>query len=318
MKLGFIMDPLEAVNIHADTTFAFMDAALKRGHEIYYIRMQDMRFDRTRVYSLMTPCRVQRVEGDHYTWLDKPQYRAMGELDIIFMRKDPPFDTAYLHATHYLNLVESEGTLVVNRPRGLQLANEKLFALNFTDALPETIVSSDAEHILSFMKDVGGRCILKPIDGHGGEGIFMLKEGDRNNKVIIETMTHHGAERVMCQGYIEAVREGDKRIIMLNGKPLGGVLRVPLEDDHRGNMHVGGTVRKTDLTPRDLEICDAVGPILEREGLWFVGLDVIGDYLTEINVTSPTGIQEISRLNGIDGADQVIAWAEQKRQEGQG
>ena len=313
MKIGFVMDPIEQVNIDADTTFAFMFAAAQRGHEIYYIPMQSIRVQARRVHALTTRCTVHREAHRHYEPLEASSWQPMGELDVVFMRKDPPFDVAYLHATHYLQLVEQEGTLVVNKPRGLQLANEKLFALNFPDALPQTIVSAQADHILDFVEQVGGKAILKPIDGHGGSGIFMLESQDRNNNAIIETMTRDGSEKVMCQAYIPAARKGDKRIILLDGVPLGGILRVPQEHDHRGNIHVGGTVERAELTPRDLEICAMVGPRLREEGLWFVGLDVIGDFLTEINVTSPTGIQEMSRLNGVDGAGEVIAWAESMR-----
>lgn len=307
------MDPIEQVNIDGDTTFAFMFSAAQRGHEIYYIPMQSMRVQASRVHALMTRCAIRREEGRHYEPLAPASWEPLGDMDVVFMRKDPPFDVAYLHATHYLQLVEQEGTLVVNKPRGLQLANEKLFALNFPKALPETIVSAQADHILEFVEHVGGKAILKPIDGHGGAGIFMLESQDRNNNAIIETMTRDGHEKVMCQAYIPAARKGDKRIIMLDGIALGAILRVPQEHDHRGNMHVGGTVERTDLTPRDKEICAMVGPRLREEGLWFVGLDVIGDYLTEINVTSPTGIQEMSRLNGVDGAGEVISWAESAR-----
>lgn len=313
MKIGFVMDPIEQVNINADTTFAFMVAAAQRGHEIYYIPMQSLRVQSGRVHALLTPCAVRREVGRHYEPLAASSWEPLGDMDVVFMRKDPPFDVAYLHATHYLQLVEQEGTLVVNKPRGLQLANEKLFALNFPDALPQTIVSAQADHILDFVSQVGGRAILKPIDGHGGEGIFMLESGNRNNNAIVETMTRSGREQVMCQAYIPEARAGDKRIIMLDGIALGGIMRVPQENDHRGNIHVGGTVQRADLTPRDMEICAMVGPRLREEGLWFVGLDVIGEYLTEINVTSPTGIQEMSRLNDVDGAGEVIAWAETMR-----
>ena len=312
MKMGFIMDPIEQVGVFADTTFAFMLAAQARGHEVYDLRMADLAFDRGQVHSVLRPCQVRQVPGDHYTH-GPARYSPLAELDVVFMRKDPPFDVAYLHATHYLALVEAQGTLVVNRPRGLQLANEKLFTLYFQDLMPKSVITRDAKRIMEVVEELGGQCIVKPIDGHGGEGIFMLSKGDRNAKAIIEALTRHGQEAIICQEYLPAIRQGDKRIIMLNGQPLGGVLRVPREDDHRGNMHVGGQAHKAELTPRDLEICAAVGPRLVQEGLYFVGLDVIGDHLTEINVTSPTGIQEMSRLNGIDGADQVIAWAEQRR-----
>ncbi len=312
MRVAFVMDPIEDVNIDADTTFALMFAAQARGHEVFYVRMQDMEARSNEAWTLAQACTVRREHGNHYT-LELAENYALHSFDVIFMRKDPPFDIRYLHAAHLLELAEDLGALVVNKPTGLRIANEKLYALHFPGAIPKTMVSKRKEEVRAFAASEGGKCIIKPLDGHGGEGVFLLDLEDRNAGALLEVMTRHETEYLMCQAYIPAARKGDKRILMLDGEPMGAILRVPQESDNRGNIHVGGTVEKTELTPRDLEICQMVGPRLKKDGLYFVGLDVIGDYLTEVNVTSPTGIQEMSRLNGVDGPDQVIQWAEQKR-----
>jgi glutathione synthase len=308
MRMGFIMDPIERVNIDADTTFALMMAAQEAGHEVYYLRMQELEARTSRVWAPMARCTLRRVAGDHVT-LEPWEVAAVDELDVVFMRKDPPFDIAYLHAVQLLDLAERHGALVVNRPRGLERANEKLYTLQFEGYTPETLITRSKARVLEFLREVGGKCILKPVDGHGGAGVMMLDEADRNLQAIIEVSSRNGEEQVICQRYVPAARVGDKRILMLDGEPLGAILRIPREDDHRGNIHVGGRVARSELTPRDREIAAAVG-------LWFVGIDVLGDYLTEVNVTSPTGIQEMSRLDGVDYSAQVIAWAEERRRAG--
>lgn len=309
MKIGFVMDPLESVNIDADTTFAFMLAAQARGHEVYYLRQEDLAAEGDTAFGVMQACRVQRVAGAHYT-LDAPAYTALHTLDAILMRKDPPFDINYLHAAHLLELAEEKGTFVLNKPNGLRAANEKLYALHFPELIPDTIVTHRAERVLEFLAAHDGRCIIKPVDGHGGAGIFLLEAGDKNLNALLEVSTDLGRRRIICQSYIPEIRQGDKRILVLNGEPLGAILRVPTEAEHRGNIHVGGRVQKVELTARDREICAQVGPRLRRDGIWFSGLDVIGDYLTEVNVTSPTGIQEMSRFDGVDGAGAVIEFVE--------
>lgn len=312
MRIVFVMDPLANVDIDADTTFAFMLAATQRGHVVYYTRQRDL-FARGDVAgAVVQRADVRRVHGDHFT-LHDPERVDLGDFDVVFQRTDPPFDIDYLHAVHILELAEERGTLVVNKPSGLRAANEKLYALHFVDVIPDTLVASGKEEILAFAAEQGGRCILKPVDGHGGEAVFLLDVDDRNKNALIEVMTAHGTRRAICQRYLPDARHGDKRIIMLDGEPLGAILRVPRADEHRGNIHVGGTVEKTELTPREREICAAVGPRLRADGLWFVGLDVIGDHLTEVNVTSPTGIQEMSRLDDVDGAGAVIEWMERRR-----
>ena len=313
MKMAFIIDPIAQFNVEADTSFAFMLAAQQRGHEVWITSSEELSAEGSRAYATLRPCHdLQRVQGEHYR-LGEPVRLGLDEMDVIFMRKDPPFDVAYLHACHLLELAERRGALVVNRPTGLRVANEKLFALHFEAQIPRTLVTRSLGEVHEFLRQEGGRCVIKPVDGHGGEGVFVLEEGDRNLNALLEMATRGGRDYLICQSYLPGAREGDKRILMLDGEPMGAIMRVPREDEHRGNIHVGGRVEKTTLSEADRSICEAVGPMLSQAGLWFVGLDVIGGRLTEVNVTSPTGIQEMSRLDGVDGAGQVIAWAEDRR-----
>lgn len=309
MQIAFVMDPVDKVNIHADTTFAFMLAAQARGHQVFYVRPEDLMARGDEAWATLYPCSVRRVAGNHVT-LGAPVQRALHTLDALWMRKDPPFDVAYLYEVALLELAEEKGCLVINKPRGLRDANEKLYALHFAPVIPETIVTGDAHRIKDFVREHGDRAVLKPLGGHGGSGIFVAETGDRNLNAMIEVSTDHGRRPIMCQAYLPEARHGDKRIIMLNGQPLGAILRVPMDEEHRSNLHVGGSAVQTTLTERDRQICELVGPRLVADGLWFVGLDVIGGRLTEVNVTSPTGIQEMSRLDGMDGPDRVMAWME--------
>ena len=307
MKMGFVMDPIDGVNVEADTTFDLMLAAQAQGFEIFYIRPQDLSCEGDEAWAKMQAVQVRRDPGDKVTYGQKC-YQALHDLDCLWLRKDPPFDTDYLHEVNIAELAQRKGCLVLNEPRGLRAANEKLYALHFPEVIPDTLVTSDAVRIKEFIDEQGGQAVLKPLSGHGGEGIFVASAGDRNLNAMIEVSTDAGKIPVMCQQYLPAAREGDKRIIVLDGEPLGAILRVPREEEHRSNIHVGGRVVKTTLTEREREICEIVGPRLVEDGLYFVGLDVIGGYLTEINVTSPTGIQEMSRLDGVDGSGQVIEW----------
>lgn len=311
LRIAFIMDPIQNVLIDKDTTFAFMLEAQKRGHQIAYVEMHDMFIDKTKPMAHTRLIELRREEDNHFTFLGET-VEPLGGFDAIFMRKDPPFDIAYLHATQLLDLAQNEGAVVLNNPNGLRAANEKLFALNFSSVIPATLVSQEPQRLKAFMQEIGGEMIIKPIDGHGGAGVFHLHRQDRNLNSLLETSTRGGKEAIIAQQYLPAVRQGDKRLIVLNGEPLGGTLRVPREDEHRGNIHVGGTCVKADITPRDREICDIVGPRLRQEGLYFVGLDIIGEYLTEVNVTSPTGVQEIDVLDNVCLEAKVIAFAEQK------
>lgn len=307
MKMGFVMDPIDGVNVEADTTFDLMLAAQRKGFDVFYIRPEQMSCEDDEAWAPVQAVTVRRDADDKVSY-GPITYAALHSLDCLWLRKDPPFDTAYLHEVNMAELAQQKGCLVLNEPRGLRGANEKLYALNFPEAIPATVVTANSERIKEFIDEQGGRAVLKPLNGHGGEGIFVLDSGDRNLNAMIEISTQAGRDPVMCQAYLPAARQGDKRIIMLHGEPLGAILRVPSEKEHRGNIHVGGVVQKTTLTERERQICALVGPRLVADGLHFVGIDVIGDHLTEVNVTSPTGIQEISRLDGIDGAGQVMDW----------
>ncbi|MGA1285168.1 MAG: glutathione synthase, partial [Prochlorothrix sp.] len=255
------------------------------------------------------------LQGDRWQvpnpWyhLGEAQDLSLGAMDAVFMRKDPPVTIPYLYATYVLDAVDPEQTLVLNAPQGLRSANEKMYALQFAEVIPETIVSSQKASIIEFVNQQG-RAVLKPLGGKAGEGILFLEPDDRNLNSLIEISTHQGQVPVMVQTYLPEAKAGDKRIIVLHGEPIGAVNRVPTGKEFRGNMAVGGRVEAAPLTERDREICAAVAPALRRDGLYFVGLDVIGGYLTEVNVTSPTGIREIDRLDGVRLGDQVIAWLE--------
>lgn len=316
MRFAFIMDPIHNVLIDKDTTFVFMLESQARGHEVWFLEMRDLFVHRSRAMGRARRIELRRELGNHFTFHGETT-EPLGQFDAVFMRKDPPFDVAYLHATQVLDLARQDGAFVMNNPAGLRAANEKLFALNFPSVIPPTLVSQDAQRIKAFLEELGGEMIIKPVDGHGGFGIFYGHRDDRNMNSLIETMTHEGREPIIAQQYIPEVRQGDKRLIMLNGAPLGCTLRVPRADEHRGNIHVGGTCVKAEITARDREICREVGPRLRQEGLYFVGLDIIGDYLTEVNVTSPTGVQEINTLNGVKLETQVIEFVERQVEEQQ-
>jgi len=256
-------------------------------------------------------CDVRRAT-DHYTFLDDGAEMSLDAFDAIFMRKDPPADANYLYATMMLSLADSHRTFVMNSPAGLREANEKLYALNFPSVIPPTLVTYEIARLKVFMEEQGGEMVVKPLDGHGGEGVFVLARGDRNINAILETATRFETRPIMAQRYIAEVRKGDKRLIVLDGEPLGCTLRVPMAAEHRGNIHVGGTCVKAEVTARDREICRVLKPRLQRDGLYFVGLDVIGDFVTEINVTSPTGVQEIDRLDVANLEARVIDFVESR------
>jgi glutathione synthase len=251
-------------------------------------------------------------ETPHFCFLDDGAQYPLEHFDAIFMRKDPPADAAYLYATMLLSLTGRSHTFILNEPAGLREANEKLYSLNFPDAIPPTIVTYEIARLKQFMGEQGGEMIVKPLDGHGGEGVFYAHSGDRNLNAILETVTRFETRPIMGQRYIREIRDGDKRLIVLNGEPLGCTLRVPRDDEHRGNIHVGGNCVKAEVTERDREICRMLRPRLERDGLYFVGLDIIGRYLTEVNVTSPTGIQEIDRLDEVNLEAKVIDFVESR------
>ena len=311
MRFVFVMDTLDRVSPDKDTTFAFIEAAQARGHESLHALVSDLGVRRGRTFARVRPVTIHD---------DAPRIRLSGPVheleldhaDVVFIRKDPPFDRAYSYATLLLEHARG-GPLIVNDPRGLRDANEKLYALNFSEWMPRTIVTADRDAIFGFVDEVGGAAVIKPLDGAGGVGVMKLARADKNARAIADVVTYEGKRLAMVQEFLPSVTEGDKRILLLEGEPLGAILRVPRADDIRSNIHVGGNVVPCELTPREHELIRAIAPRLIRDGLHFVGLDVIGEHLTEVNVTSPTGIQELGRFTGTSPADKVIAWAEQKR-----
>lgn len=317
MKLAFIIDPIEGLDPGHDSSVALMEAAQQRGHEVWITAMASLRVQAGQGWATLQPVQIEPVslQGDRWQvptpWyhLGETQDLSLGAMDAVFMRKDPPVTIPYLYATYVLDAVDPEQTLVLNAPQGLRSANEKMYALQFAEVIPETMVSSQKASIIEFVNQQG-RAVLKPLGGKAGEGILFLEPDDRNLNSLIEISTHQGQVPVMVQTYLPEAKAGDKRIIVLHGEPIGAVNRVPTGKEFRGNMAVGGRVEAAPLTERDREICATVAPALRRDGLYFVGLDVIGGYLTEVNVTSPTGIREIDRLDGVRLGDQVIAWLE--------
>jgi glutathione synthase len=310
LKIGFVMDPIEKINIDKDTTFVLMLEAQQRGHQIYFMEVDDL-FTRSGT-PFARHRRIQLARAVPHFQLAQFDTGALADLDVVLMRKDPPFDMKYFFATHLLSLIDESKCFVMNTPKGLREANEKLYALRFPEQIPQTLVSSDIDRLKAFMDELGGEMIVKPLDGCGGSGVFYLNQQDRNTSSILEAATDNGRRLIMGQRYLPEIRQGDKRIIVLNGQPLGAVLRVPLESETRGNIHVGGQCVRTELTARDREICEALSSLLITDGLYFVGLDVIGNFLTEVNVTSPTGIQEINALDGVRLESNVIDFVEEQ------
>jgi glutathione synthase len=298
LAVAIQMDPIDTINIDADSTFALALEGQKRGHALYHYLPQALTLRGGRLYARGRALEVFRRYGNHHRFGEFEEIDLAG-LDVILMRQDPPFDMAYITATHLLELLPDSGPLVVNDPASVRNAPEKLFVLRFKELMPPTLLTLDKEEIGAFWQEHGD-IILKPLFGNGGAGVFRLRLGDENLNSLLEMYALVHREPVMVQRYLPEVRQGDKRVILVEGEARGAVLRVPPEGEARANLHVGGRAVKTELTRRDREICDAIGPTLREQGLVFVGIDVIGDYMTEINVTSPTGIQEIARLDGVD------------------
>lgn len=309
LTIGFLMDPLETVRVDHDSTFALMLEAQKRGHRVLYFEQGWLRFNGRCAEARMRHVTVRREPGRHFDVLDEAA-RPLSELDVLFLRKDPPVDAEFLHATQLVELCQGRKPVYINDPTGIRDANEKLFALRYPDLMPDTRITRELPVLLDFIARNEQGTILKPIDGFGGKGILFLSKGDRNARSAVELLTQGGREAVVAQAYIPESRLGDKRIILVDGEPVGGVLRVPSGDDHRGNMAAGGTPHKAVLTARDLEICERLKPELRKRGLLLVGIDVLGDYLTEVNVTSPTGLVEANHLDGVCVEARVLDVAE--------
>jgi len=307
---AFVMDPIESVSIDEDTTFALMLEAQRRGHEVLYVDPAELAVAEGRPVARVTPVSLRREHGNHVDKLASRLAVLDEEVDVAFQRVDPPVDADYIAATQILDLCRR--TLVLNAPRAVLAFNEKLFALRYADLMPETIVTRRAAELRDFQAKMGGRIVVKPLDGKGGEGIFQLLDGDLNLGSILEQVTSFDTRWAMGQQFVPEVSEGDKRILLLEGELLGALLRVPPEGDLRANLHVGGRALKTEITPADRVIVERIAPDLKAQGLFFVGIDVIGGKLTEINVTSPTGMQEIDRLDGVCLETQVIERVEEK------
>lgn len=312
MRFVFVMDTLDRVNHLKDTSFAFIRAAERRGHESFHCLPRDLSVRGGEVFATTHPVRITD-ELPHIALLreqGKVELPLAG-VDAVFIRKDPPFDQAYLYATLLLEHARNK-TLIINDPRGLRDANEKLYAMNFQEWTPRTIVTADRDQIHAFVAHVGGLAVIKPLDAAGGAGVIQLRKDDKNVRAIVDLLTNEGERLAMVQAFLPQVSVGDKRVLLLDGEPLGAILRVPRGDDIRSNIHAGGSVVPTDLTARELDLVRSIAPRLRQDGLFFVGLDVIGEHLTEVNVTSPTGIQELSRFVGQDKAETVIEWTEKR------
>lgn len=310
MQIAFILDPLPSLQVQHDTSVALMMALQQRGHTIFGLEIADLWIQAGQAQGQLRQLELDLKADPWYRVVAKVSTH-LNDLDAIWMRKDPPVDTAYLYATHILDLVDPTRTLVLNHPAGLRSANEKIFALQFRAWTPRTVVSSQAAVLKQFLA-TEQKAVLKPLGGKGGEGILILNTGDPNLNSLIEISTQSGRIPVMIQEYLPQAQAGDKRILLLDGDPIGAVNRLPGQGDFRGNIAAGGSVQKTTITEQEKALCANLAPVLRAEKLYFVGIDVIGEKLTEINVTSPTMIQEISQLEGISLADQVAVWLEGK------
>ncbi|BAZ28750.1 glutathione synthetase [Cylindrospermum sp. NIES-4074] len=318
MKLAFIIDPIHQLDPCHDTSVALMEAAQILGHEVWVTQANLLSVMEGKAWAVLQRVELVPVQLVDGRWIAaSPWYRlsdrsltSLETMDAVFMRTDPPVNDSYLYATYILDYVDQNQTLVINSPSGIRGANEKMYALQFTEVIPETIVSADKEFIRRFV-EAKGATILKPLGNKAGEGILFLQSGDRNFNSIVELSTHQGRVPVMVQTYLPQAKEGDKRIILLNGEPIGALNRLSSGSDFRNNMATGGTVAQTPITPQEQKICAQLAAKLRQDGLIFVGIDVIGGYLTEVNVTSPTGIREIDRLDSTHLGHQVIQWVEQ-------
>ena len=310
MKIAFQMDPIGPIDIAADSTFRLAEEAQARGHDLFYYTPDKLTWQMGRVVAHGHSLEGRRKKGDHFTLGDAREL-DLSEMDVIWLRQDPPFDMGYITTTHLLEQL-SDRVMVVNDPFWVRNSPEKLLVLRFPDLTPPTVIARDLATLKAF-KDAHGDIILKPLYGNGGAGVFRLGESDRNLASLHELFAGINREPLIAQKYLPAVSKGDKRVILVDGEPVGAINRVPLAGETRSNMHVGGRPEKVALTERDLEICAAIGPLLRERGQIFVGIDVIGDWLTEINVTSPTGIQELERFDDINVAGRIWDVIEAKR-----
>jgi len=303
LSVAVQMDHIAGINIAGDTTFALMLEAARRGHRLFHLTPDRLSLRDRRVEALIEPVTVRDVAGDHYE-LGDGEVTDLSTMDVVLLRQDPPFDMAYISSTHLLERIHPK-TLVVNDPVSVRNAPEKIFVTLFPELMPPTLISRDRDAIRRFRKEQGD-IIIKPLYGNGGAGVFRLAEGDQNLSALLEIFEAAYPEPYVIQRYLPEVRRGDKRILLVEGEAVGAINRVPAADETRSNIHVGGKAEPCELTRRDIEICERIGPELKARGLVLVGIDVIGDWLTEINVTSPTGVREVARFGGADIA--ALTW----------
>ena len=304
LRVAFQMDPMESVDINADTTFALAEAAQERGYELFEYGPDYLSYDEGRVLARAKPMTVTRDENDHVHFGPRKLLDLATAVDVIWMRQDPPFDMSYITAAHLLERLKGD-TLVVNDPEWVRSCPEKILPLDYPELMPETLITRDRQSLDAFRekhKDI----ILKPLFGNGGAGVFLVRAGDSNYSSLLEMFMESSREPVIAQAFLKDVTNGDKRIILIDGEAVGAINRIPQEGETRSNMHVGGEAVPTELTESDLKICKAIGPMLKERGQILVGIDVIGDKMTEINNTSPTGVQELKRFSGVDAA--ALAW----------
>ena len=303
-RVAFQMDPMETVDINADTTFALAEVAMARGMTLYEYGPEHLAYNEGRIEAYARPMTVRREAGNHVSFESRRKIDLETDIDVVWMRQDPPFDMAYITAAHLLERLKGK-TLVVNDPEWVRSCPEKILPLDYPDLMPETLITRSKDAIDAFRakhQDI----ILKPLFGNGGEGVFLVKAGDGNYSSLLEMFFNSSREPIIAQAFLKDVAKGDKRIIIIDGVAVGAINRVPQKGETRSNMHVGGTAVPTELTDTDQAICDAIGPMLKARGQILVGIDVIGDKMTEINITSPTGVQELKRFSGVDAA--ALSW----------
>jgi len=306
IKLGIVMDPIRDINIKKDSSFAMMLAAQRKGWQLFYMELADLYIEQGVAKASLRQVTVDRNEQNWFD-LSEAEDASLSDLDVIIMRKDPPVDAEFVYATHILQRAESQGVFVVNKPQSLRDCNEKLYATEFPQCCPPVLVSCDQARLKQFCREYED-VIFKPLDGMGGASIFRVKSGDSNLSVILETLTNHGKQQIMAQRYLPEIKAGDKRILIVDGEPVSHALaRIPSQGELRGNLAAGGRGEAIALTERDLWIVNQIKDDLHKRGLIFVGIDVIGDYLTEINVTSPTCIQELDKACDLDIAGDLMS-----------
>ena len=303
LKIAFQMDPINNINIDEDTTFRIAEEAQNRGHKLFYFVPKNLEFVENEIIALGHDLKVKRKLGHHFNLGPIRRVNLKDEIDILWLRQDPPFDMSYITTTHLLDLLNGV-TRVVNNPFWVRNYPEKLLVLNFPEFIPPTIIGRNIESFKGFRQKYGDS-IVKPLYGNGGSGIFKIAQNDPNLTSLVELFENISREPIIMQKYIEAVEKGDKRVILVNGEPIGAINRVPIKGEVRSNMHVGGVAEKANLTKRDLQICESVGKLMKKRGQVLVGLDIIGDFLTEINLTSPTGVQELEKFNNLNVAAKI-------------